>query len=792
MKTLKRIILAILILIVLIAGSIYFWLRSTAPDYSGTKTLAGLNNTAEVVYDDYGIPHVYAKNARDACFALGYAHAQDRLFQMVMIRRVIQGRLAEILGKELVNTDKYMLTLSINDAAKKSAERFMHEADQPVKDQVQAYLDGVNSFIENGTLPIEFTLMDFNPDPFTVQDVFGIIGYMSLTFTSAIVQDPLVYRIYQKYGDDYLKDLGVDSLSAANHYKPDKNTVLAGLFKNVNELQDMIPVPIWEGSNNWVVSKDHSTTGKPILCNDTHIKYAQPSVWYEAYIEYPGYNMYGYYLAGVPFPVVGHNNYYGWGVTIFPFDNMDLYAEKQNPGNPDQYWKIDHWENYTTVKKEIKVKGEDPVIYSLRSTYHGPLLNDVYPDASPGKDVPVSFWWGPLHLESTALEALYYINNASGMEEFKKGCSLIDVVGLNVLYGDTDGNIAWWASGRIPRHPSRSNSRMILDGASGKDDILGFYPFSKNPQIENPESGILNTSNDAPIRVDSILYPGYYSYGYRAARVRQLLTSKAKLNVEDMKKIQLDVYSDRDVRLANLIVKSITARSGDNEIVKALQNWDGNYDTASTGAVIYTQLLYFIIRDAMLDEVGNEDFSKLVSGTMMRNSIERLFTNDSSVWWDNVNTKTKETRTDIFNRAFSETSVALKNQLGDDLKQWKWGRVHQLIHVHPIGRKKPFDKYFNVGPFPMHGSNEVVDKEAFGYNENGIYPVKSGPALRFILDFANTGNALSVIPTGQSGNVMSPHYADQAELFVSGKYRHQIMKKDELKKGKVLKLEPED
>ena len=259
-----------------------------------------------------------------------------------------------------------------------------------------------------------------------------------------------------------------------------------------------------------------------------------------------------------------------------------------------------------------------------------------------------------------------------------------------------------------------------------------------------------------------------------------------------MKKIQLDVYSDRDVRLANLIVKSITARSGDNEIVKALQNWDGNYDTASTGAVIYTQLLYFIIRDAMLDEVGNEDFSKLVSSSLMRNSIERLFTNDSSVWWDNVNTKTKETRTDIFNRAFSETSVALKNQLGDDLKQWKWGRVHQLIHVHPIGRKKPFDKYFNVGPFPMHGSNEVVDKEAFGYNENGIYPVKSGPALRFILDFANTGNALSVIPTGQSGNVMSPHYADQAELFVSGKYRHQIMKKDKLKNGKVLKLEPED
>ncbi len=792
MKIVKRILLALIILFVVIAGAVYFWLRSTAPDYSGTKRLAGLKSGTEIIYDKYGVPHIYAQNAHDAYFALGYAHAQDRLFQMVMIRRVVQGRLAEILGKDLVKTDKYMLTLSIYDAARKSAELFEKEADQPVKDEVRAYLDGVNSFIANGTLPIEFTLMDFKPDSLTLQDVFGIIGYMSLTFTSALTQDPLVYRIHQKYGDEYLKDLGVDSLSAAAHYTQDKKAVLAGLFNKVNSLQDLIPVPIWEGSNNWVVSKEHSVTGKPILCNDTHIKYSQPSVWYEAYLEYPGYNMYGYYLGGIPFPVVGHNDYYGWGVTIFPFDNMDLYAEKQNPGNPGQYWKTDHWENYSVVKKEIKVKDADPVIYTLRSTYHGPVLNDVYESVISDNDTPVSFWWAPLHLKATTLEALYRINHASGMEDFKKGCSLIDVVGLNVLYADRDGNIAWWASGRIPRHASRSNPSMILDGASGKDDILGFYPFEKNPQIENPEGGILNTSNDAPVRVDSVLYPGYYSPGYRATRVRRLLTAKAKLSVDDMKKIQWDVYSGRDVKLAALIAKNITARSGDDKVLQALKNWDGNYDTASTGAVIYTQLIYFILRDAMLDETGTDDFSKLVGGNLVRSSIERLFTNEHSVWWDNIKTKTKETRTDIFNRAFSETSVALKNQLGDDLSQWKWGRVHQLTHIHPIGRKEPFDAYFNVGPFPMHGSNEVVDKEAFVYNENGIYPVVSGPALRFIFDLAHPDEALSVIPTGQSGNVMSPHYKDQAQLFVSGKYRTQIMKKELLKKGSTLKLEPEE
>ncbi len=791
MKILKRVLLSLVILIIVVAAAVYFWLRSTAPDYSGTKYLQGLRAGASIVYDGFGVPHIYAKNVHDAYFSFGYAHAQDRLFQMEMIRLVVQGKLSEVLGKSLLQTDKYMRTLSINQMAKQSAVRFLKEADRPIREAVQAYLDGINSFIDNGKLPVEFILLDFKPEKFTVEDVFGTIGYMSLTFTSALKEDPLVYRIYQKYGNAYLKDLGVDSLSNARHYyQYKKGMILAGLFKDINSLQDLIPVPIWEGSNNWAISKEHSKSGKVLLGNDTHIKYSQPPVWYEAYIEYPGFEFYGYYLAGVPFAVVGHNNHYGWGITIFPFDNMDLYAEKQNPDNSHQYWQKDHWQNYRIVNQSIKVKGDSSVDFTLRYTNHGPVLNDVYRSIIDNSATPVSLWWAPLHLKSTALEALYYINNATGFDDFKKAMPLIDVVGLNVVYGDTDGNIALWACGKIPHHPSHDNTRIILDGASGKDDVLGFYPFEKNPQIENPSDGILNTSNNAPVRVDGILYPGYYSPGYRARRIRQLLTAKNKLSIQDMEKIQYDVHSNRDLRLTKLILNNIKTRSGDEKIVESLRNWDGNYDTASTGAVIYTQLLYFVLRDAMFDETGAEDFNKLVSSNLVRSSIERLFTNDSSVWWDNINTKAKESRADIFNRAFSETSVALKNQLGDDLSKWKWGKVHQLINVHLIGRKKPFDKYFNVGPFPMHGSNEVVDKEAFAYNENGVYPVTSGPALRFLIDFSDPEHALSVIPTGQSGNVLSPHYADQAKLFVSGKYRIQITKKDELKKGKVLLLFP--
>jgi penicillin amidase len=791
MKVLKRILLALLVIIVVVAAVIWFWMKSTAPDYSGKVHLAGLQDKTTVVYDAYGIPHINAQNDRDAYFAFGYVHAQDRLFQMAMLRRVVQGRLSEIIGKSMVKTDEYLRVLSLNKIANHSAEEFMKNADEPVKQELISYVNGINAFIKKGSLPIEFTLMGFKPAPFTVQDVFGIATYISLTFTSALTDDPLYYRIYEKYGDAYLKDLDADSATVSQMGNARKSVLLAGLVKNIRNIQSLVPMPIWEGSNNWVISKERSKSGKVMLANDTHIKYSQPSVWYEADIRYPGFHLYGYYLAGMPFALVGHTDRYGWGLTIFPFDNMDLYAEKQNPDNPNQYLHDGKWLDYQISNDTIKVKNGEKIPFTIRYTLHGPLLNSVVQNMTLKKDVPVSLWWAPMHLKTSSLEALYQINNATGLKSFEKGVSLIDIVGLNVVYGDVDDNIAWWGAGKIPIHPAGVNPRLILDGSSGKSDITGFYSFEKNPHAINPPEGILNTSNNAPPPVDGVIYPGYYFHGYRAARVKKLLLSQPKWSLKEMERIQLDVHSDRDLRLVNLILNNLGKYKGDPKIVAALQNWDGNYDTASTGAVVYTQLLYFVLRDAMIDEVGKKDFNKLMASYMLRGSIEHLLSDKNSVWWDNVKTKAVETRSDIFKKAFAETAVALKQNMGTDMSQWKWGRVHQLTNEHPIGKKPPFDKYFNVGPFPMSGANEVVDKQGFIYNEHGVYPVFSGPALRFLIDFSDPDHALSVIPTGQSGNVFSPYYADQSELFVNGKYRTQITLQKEIKKGKTLTLLPE-
>ncbi|NOX86002.1 MAG: penicillin acylase family protein [Chlorobi bacterium] len=801
MKFVKRLIIVLLVLIILILAGTYIWLRSTKPVYDGTLTLKGLKDKTEIIYDEYAVPHIYAANAHDAYFALGYAQAQERLFQMVMIRRATSGRLSEILGKEFIGIDKTMRTLSIRKSAERNAKYFFKNIDEPYKHQALAYLEGINSFIENGNLPVEFTLIGFKPEKFTPADIYTAIGYMSLGFTAALSQEPMVTYIHKKLGDKYLVDFGIvppDTNDIAENRNSEAE-ILDLVFSSGN-FQDIFPLPVWNSSNNWAMSKERSKSGKVLLANDTHIKYSQPAVWYEAHLNYPGFEMFGYYLPVVPFPLMGHNRHYGWGLTIFPFDNMDLYRERQNPDNANQYWSVDHWENYRVEKETIRVKEGEDMDYDVRYTRHGPVLNDAFKDIAGLEEQPVSLWWASNELVSTALQALYRINNANDIADFEQGVKLIDLLGLNVVYGDADNNIAWWGAGSIPKRPPHVNPKLILDGASGKDDVLGFHPFDYNPKSINPPDGFLCTTNNPPPPVNGVSIPGYYFPGYRAKRIEKLVTAKQKWDAPEMKQIQLDNTSDRDTRLVRLILENSLVFTGTGNSAKTsaaaigeLKWWDGSSNVSGIGVTIYNQLLYFILRNAMLDELGEENFDKTVGSVLVRSSLESLLTDKNSVWWDDISTQDKkETREDIFTLSLTQTIDALTKQFGEDVSSWQWGKVHTLTHVHPIGRKKPFDKIFNVGPFAKAGSNEVIDKEAFEYSASGIYPVKGGPAMRLLLDFGDPEHALSIIPTGQSGNIMSPHYADQAEMFVNGEYRIQYMDKSELKKKQVLMLVPEE
>lgn len=796
MKKIKIVSLSILLGLVLLVAAAWLAIRNTAPNYSGEMICSALQDEVKITFDEFGVPYIDAQNANDAYFALGFAHAQERLFQMEMIRRLSSGKLAEILGPDLISVDKSMLALGIRAMGERSADKYFKEIDAPFKETSMAYLDGINTFIDNENLPIEFTLMGFTPEHFVPADMYTAIGYMSLTFSLALSQDPLVTQINETLGDTYLVDLGIDSASNALNLPAEEMQVLSSINQSYQKVFDQIPLPVWEASNNWAVSAKRSKSGKVLLANDTHIAYAQPSVWFEAVLNYPGFNMAGYYLAGVPFAVMGHNDRMGWGLTIFPFDNMDLYREKQNPENSNQYWVNDHWEDYQYISYTIAVKGEEDVIYDLRITRHGPVLNDVFPDVAVFKDSPISLWWALHHIDSEVVEALHQFNTARNFEEFEQAIGKVDLLGLNIVYGDTNNNIAWWGTGKIPKRAHHINPSLILDGASGNDEVLGFYATNKNPKSINPENGLIHTANNAPPKVDGVFYPGYYYPGLRAERIEELFESQELWDVEAMKAIQNDHFGARDYFIVQRILLPLLNTSGKSEMhsktAEAIKNWDGQTDINSIGAVIYNQFLYFALEGLVKDEVGEELFPKFANSLLLKSNIERIFNDPTSIWWDDINTsEIQEEQALVLNKAFDKTVTALEKQFGTELNTWQWGEVHTLTHVHPIGRKAPFDKIFNVGPFPKSGSNEVVDKEAFDYNADGVYPVKSGPAMRMLIDFANPQEVLSIIPTGQSGNFVSPHYADQAEMFINGDYKTIFLKSDQIKSNAILILKPE-
>jgi len=772
------IILSLLIIFVIALGFLY--MKNTAPQYSGTIADSGITDSTQVIYDDFGIPHIYAKSGKDAYFALGYAHAQERLFQMVMLRRLSRGKLAEVLGPKLIPIDKKMVTLGFNEFAKRNAEAVIKSGNPQMMTYANAYQQGVNSFIDNGVLPIEFVMLGFKPEHFIVEDIYTTLGFMALGFTTGITSEPVMQYIQEKLGNDFVEIFEADSLAASEDFHPNsvKEIIAKNIISNFDAFPYDMPMPYWEGSNSWLLSKERSKSGKAIFANDTHIGYSQPSVWYEAYMEYPGFELYGYYLAGMPFAIIGHNRNLAWGITIFPMDNMDLYYETTKTDDRKQYLQNGQWKEYKIAQHTIKVKDSTDVLYNVKYSERGPVLNDAFGQTIQNTDKDVSLWWTLHHKPTEVLEATFEMNKAKNIDEFAAAMPKIDILGLNIMYADVQDNIAWWATGSLPKRAFTQNSKRYMDGAT---DTLQheFYSFDHNPKSINPERGYIITANNSPGMFDSVVVPGYYSPGYRAQRIEKLLTSQDKWNTEELKKVQTDVFSERDLRLVNIIMDQVEPSLLETEQAKALRAWDGNYDIESIGATIFTKVLYKILSGVFEDKLGEKRFSELRHTYSLKANIERLISDENSVWFAGQ-------RTQIINMAYKEALESLQSQLGDDVQTWKWGRVHQLEHVHAIGRKKPFDKVFNVGPFPKSGSNEVVDKEGFTYTDAPSLKIKSGPALRFFVDFAEPTNGIGIIPTGQSGNIMSPHYSDQALMFVNGEYRDHIMVKQELPSNRVL------
>jgi penicillin amidase len=800
MKIIFRSLLALLGLLVVAAIGLYFFMRSSLPDYNREQAIPGLSQPVDVLYDSFAIPHIYAQNEEDLFHALGYVHAQDRLFQMEVLRRLADGRLSEVFGEKALESDKFFRTLSFREHARMTIDSLYQDTTRPFVRAARAYLRGLNEYIRSGKTPVEFTLTGMPKTPFTLEDMEIIVGYMGYTFVGAFKTESVATTIAEKFGPTYLKDvmsnwpdsaytipvqageMGADTAAAR---------LLSLVATQTGHIDQQSPFPPFLGSNGWVISGRKTKSGRPILSNDTHIGYAQPSVWYEAYLECPGFNVYGNFLAGTPVPALGHSDKGGWGLTMFENDDADFFAEKPNPGNPNQVWYKDHWEDLQVRREMIRVKGKPDVVLDVKKSRHGYILNGAF-DEVKDFNVPVALWWVYHQFPSRHLEVFYNISHAGHVRDAARAVEPLTSPGLNFMWADTAGNIAWWAAGKLPVRPAHVNPQRILDGSTGMDDPLGWLPFSQNPQIVNPSRGVLYTANNQPADMGSGLVPGYYVPSNRARRIEALLfTDKSdwtESSVRDViNDVQVPVYPALLRNVLPLVdVRSLSAMA--RSMYDTLGDWDGRHDLESIAPTMYYKFIYEVYQLAFQDELGTETLRNFENTLSLKRNTASFLQNDSSGWWDNVHTQPKERRSDILAGALNRAAEALSRQWGDDPRQWQWRKVHSIEHKHPLGILPVAGMWFNVGPIPVNGGQETLNNLDFFLDSTGLYPVKSGPALRRIVDFTTPRQAHSVNPTGQSGHFMSPHYDDQAKMFAEGGRRPEHVDRVVMDRIKIARL----
>lgn len=795
MKFLKKVFLTICILILILSISIFVYLQYLKPSYSSELKLPELKAPVDVIYDDYAIPHIYAQNEEDLFYAFGYVHAQDRLFQMEILRRLADGRLSELFGQPALESDKFFRTLSFREHAKLTIATTYKDPNSPFVKAAKAYVKGINHFIKNGKTPIEFTLAGIPKTEYTLEDMEIIVGYMGYTFVGAFSAEAVSTDIITRLGSDYFNDVLAawpDSL-----YKiPVQKASLAAQNLAIisNKLQKMnsdLVFPPFHGSNGWVISGKKTKSGKPILANDTHIAFSQPSVWYEAHLECPTFKTYGNFLAGTPVPALGHNDFGGWGLTMFENDDADFFKETLNPNNANQVKYKDTWEDISTRKETIKVKDKPDVAFEVKKTRHGYLLNGAFKNVQNIKD-PIALWWVFHQFPSQHLNVFYNVCKSKNVKDMSLAVAPLTSPGLNFMWGDTQGNIGWWAAGKLPIRPKHVNPQLILDGSTGLDDPQGWYDFSLNPQIVNPENGVLYSANNQPDDMGNGLVPGYYVPSNRAKRIEELLfTTKNDWTEESVRNVINDVKSSTYPAM----IKTIFEDLKDNDLKKEgrdlktlLMNWDGAHNLDDIPPTIFYRLLYNIYKQGLLDELGPEVFNAFEHNFALKRATSTFLKNTDSKWWDNVHTPQKETKNQVFLKALETTSSELVAQLGNDKTKWQWGKVHSIEHKHPLGIIPVIGKWFNVGPIAVMGGRETINNLDFSMDSTGMYKVTYGPALRRIIDFGNPSLAQSVNPTGQSGYFMSKHYNDQAEMFAKGGKRAELTNKKAIEKVAIGKL----
>lgn len=756
--------------------SMHFLYRTVAP-IEGHLSLAGLQSEVKIYRDKWGVPHIEADNNLDAFRALGFTQASDRLFQMELLRRIGSARLSEILGPELLKTDILLRTLRLKKTAREIIKNNWGQWPEELKQETTAFLDGINQFIKTMPLPIEFILLGIEPEPFTLEDSIAVSGYMALSFAEGLLIDPLHTDLSDELPKEKLKELFIET-------KNDKNSIMPRVsnsyFKNIRESLEILEenFGLFHGSNSWVLAGSKTKSGSPMLCNDPHVAFSLPGIWHEAHIKTPTKELYGYYVPLSPYTPMGNNKEKGWAVTMAEVDDLDIYDEKIKD-NKVMY--KNKWVDLKVEREVIKVKDSNDYIFELKSTPHGPLLDNTSYGLK-GRNLALA--WSFHHPKNDTVLALYKLSKANSVEEFQEAVSYGGAPGLNLSWVDSKGNIAWKIMAKIPIRPKGTNSKMLLEGWSGKHDYLGYLPSSENPGLINPKRGYIATANYVPEYKGNHPMPGYYQASERFERIESIIQSKDKWSLKEMMNMQTDQVVGTASWMVPILVENIEANTDlETKALNQLKNWKGDSHTESLGSSVYHMLSIQIIKDLLIKDFGEERYKTFSRTADIWHFYKTVLNNPTSPWWNGEMKK-------MITKSFKKSLNHLIANSGNDPSLWKWGTLHTLEYPHPFGKKEPLNKIFNRGPYPAGGGFFQIDNMSNARSDFN-FNVTLGPSVRRLIDFADPLNSYNVQPSGNSGNIMSDFYDDQIQMFLDREYREASLNWNWIKKNsKLLRLKP--
>lgn len=764
------------------------------PEYDGIVEIKGLIGEVTVYRDSFAIPLISASNDDDAAFALGYVHAQERLFQMDIARRAGEGRLSEVFGGITVPFDKMFRTIGIYKVVEASWSKL-----NPVSQKIlSAYSKGVNSFIESnkGRYPVEFDVLGYDPYPWKPEHSLVIAKMMGWELNISWWSDITFSILIQKLGAEKSKELLPDFPQNAPTIIPKEISNLSSINsgfvdtdRKFREFTGFTGTHI--GSNNWVINGNISESKKPIIANDPHLAFSVPGKWFFAMIRSKDWNVEGFTVPGMPAIVIGKNRNIAWAMTNVMADDSDFYIEKIDSSG-EKYLLNNQLRNIISYQDTIAVKDSANYIYKIRKTHRGPIISDIHTYnylylGSENVIENISMRWTGLEFSDEMFAAIS-INKAENWEDFKGALKYFTLPGQNFVYADIQGNIGYICAARLPLR-SNASPTLVYDGSTDAYDWKGFVPYEDMPKLYNPSQNFIASANNKTMNSFSHHISNVWEPSSRIERIVELLKSREIHSKENFKNYQNDLISPYARELVPYILEAFQdVKVNDKNLktaIELLKNWNFEMAASSQVPAIYLHFFHNLIKNIFEDELGTDLLKKYVFlANIPYRIIPQYLKENSSSFFDNIQTNQLETRDVIIRQSLVDALNDLEKKIGKDMAMWQWGNIHKVKFKHMFsGANSLLDNLINVGPFDIGGDGTTVLNSEYSFAE--IYeekrdPSKSyrsepyqnilGPSMRYIYDFGNPDFMEIILPTGQAGHFLSDHYKDMTDKWLKGRY----------------------